>query len=113
MRKSDAVGASRRTKPQRFTDAYLRALKPKATRYEIVEPGKSGLAIRVGVSGSKTLAYLYRFDGRPKRLTLGLYRDISFADVATSIPTDQRGIAYLTLADARVALAEAQRKRSS
>lgn len=113
MRKSDAGGASRRTKPQRFTDAYLRSLKPKATRYEIVEPGKSGLAVRVGVSGSKTLAYLYRFDGRAKRLTLGLYRDSSVADVASSIPSDRRGIAYLTLADARVVLAEAQRKRSS
>ena len=113
MRKSDAGGARRRTKSQRFTDAYLRSLKPKATRYEIVEPGKSGLAVRVGVSGSKTLAYLYRFDGRPKRLTLGLHRDSSVADVASSIPSDRRGIAYLTLADARVALAEAQRKRSS
>ncbi len=114
MRDTDGDAQKRRTKPkpQRFTDPYLRSLKPRAARYEIIEPGKTGLTVRVAVSGAKTLSCLYRFGGTAKRLTLGIYRDNSVADLASSLPTNPRGIAYLTLADARVRLAEAQRKRS-
>jgi integrase len=90
----------------------LRSLKPKAARYEVIEPGKTGLTVRIAVSGSKTLSYLYRFDGRAKRLTLGIYRDSAVADLASGLSSDPRGIAFVTLADARVRLAEAQRMRS-
>ncbi len=110
----DAGAKKRRTKnkAQRFTDAYLRNLKPRALRYEEIEAGRTGLAVRVAVSGIKTLSYLYRFDGTAKRMTLGIYRDRQLIGVATSLQADQRGVSYVTLADARVALEEARRKRS-
>lgn len=96
----------------RFTDAKLRALKVKAERYEEVEDGATGLAVRVSVRGIKSFQYLYRFDGRPRRLTLGIYRDITDAAIAGA-SHDRRGLPYLTLADARVRLAEARRLRDS
>jgi len=66
----------------RFTDAKLRALKAKADRYEEVEEGATGLAVRVSVRGVKSFQYLYRFDGKPRRHTLGVYRDSAVADIA-------------------------------
>jgi len=57
--------------PKLFTDAYIRALKPKGTRYEVGEPG--GLKIRVGTSGKKTWVYTYRQNRRLRRMTLGQY----------------------------------------
>jgi len=96
----------------RFTDAKLRALKAKAERYEEVEDGATGLAVRVSVRGVKSFQYLYRFDSRPRRLTLGIYRDITDAGIAGA-RHDRRGLPYLTLADARVRLAEARRLRDS
>jgi integrase len=96
----------------RFTDAKLRALKAKADRYEEVEAGATGLAVRVSVRGVRSFQYLYRFDGKPRRLTLGIYRDIAVADVG-GVGHDRRGLPYLTLADARVRLAEARRLRDS
>ncbi len=94
----------------RFTDAKLRALKAKADRYEEVEDGATGLAVRVSVRGVKSFQYLYRFDGKPRRHTLGVYRDSADAHLAGTAH-DRRGLPYLTLADARVRLAEARRLR--
>jgi integrase len=94
----------------RFTDAKLRALKAKADRYEEVEGGATGLAVRVSARGVKSFQYLYRYDGKPRRLTLGIYRDIANAALAGAAH-DRRGLPYLTLADARVRLAEARRQR--
>jgi integrase len=96
----------------RFTDAKLRALKAKADRYEEVEDGVTGLAVRVSVRGIKSFQYLYRFDGKPRRHTLGVYRDVANADLVGAAH-DRRGLPYLTLADARVRLAEARRLRDS
>jgi len=94
----------------RFTDANLRAFKGKEQRYEEVEDGATGLAVRVSVRGVKSFQYLYRFDGKARRLTLGIYRDIAIVDIA-GVSHDRRGLPYLTLADARVRLAEARRLR--
>ena len=56
-----------------FTDRQISALKPKQERYEKVEPGRTGLRIRVTPRGVKTWGYLYRFEGRQKRLVFGTY----------------------------------------
>ena len=73
-----------------FTDASIRALKvtgKSGERYERFEPG--GLGVRVG-NRNKSFIFLYRHRGKARRMTLGRYPEMS-------------------LADARVALAEAQR----
>ncbi len=79
-------------KSKKFTDRYIVTLKPKAQRFEVPEPTRSGLAIRVAPSGRKSWAYRYHFEGRVRRLQLGVYPAVS-------------------LSDARVALAEAQRAK--
>src|SRR5215472_10940201 len=75
----------------RFTDKGIAALRPKGDRYEAWEDGRSGFGVRVAPSGRKSWLYMYRFDGKARRMTLGAY---------PAIP----------LATARVKFAEAKRK---
>lgn len=57
----------------RFTDRSIAALKAKADRYEVWEPNRTGLGVRVSPAGRRTFIYMYRFQGRPRRMTLGTY----------------------------------------
>ncbi len=57
----------------RFTDRTVAALKPKAERYEKWQDGRTGFGIRVSPAGRKSWLYMYRFEGRPRRMTLGTY----------------------------------------
>ena len=76
----------------KFTDRGLRALKPKAERYEVWEDNGKGLGLRVSPTGRKTFIFLYRYGGRSRRLTLGTFG---------------RPPTGLTLADAHLKHAEA------
>jgi integrase len=96
-----------------FTDRKIDNLKPAAARYEIAEGGNSGLAIRVSPRGTKTFSYLYRFDGKPRRLSLGAYRPAALMRATGAATHDAKGLPYLTLAEVRIKLAEARRKRDS
>src|SRR5260221_600818 len=71
----------------RFTDKAITALRPKAQRYEKWEGG--GFGVRVSPRGIKSWVWVYRFQGQPRRLTLGTYPDMGLAD------------AHIALADAR------------
>lgn len=57
----------------KFTDASVRALRRTSERYERFEDGKPGFGVRVSTQGRKTWIFVYRFKGRPRRLTLGVY----------------------------------------
>ena len=74
----------------RFTDRGVAALRPRPERFEVWEEGRTGFGLRVSPRGRKTWIWLYRFRGRPRRLCFGTYPE-------------------LTLADARVRLAEAKK----
>ncbi len=63
----------------RFTDRSIAALKPKTERYEKWEPGSTGLGVRVSPTSRKSWVYLYRFEGRPRRLTFGTYPKMPLA----------------------------------
>ena len=63
-----------------FTDAKIRALRPRRTRYELPEGGRTGLLIRVSPYGAKTWAVRYRYRGRQKRLAIGSYPELSLVD---------------------------------
>lgn len=63
----------------RFTDRSIAALKPKAERYEAWEDGRTGLGVRVSPKGRKTWVYLYRFDGKARRMGFGTYPAVSLA----------------------------------
>jgi hypothetical protein len=71
----------------KFTDKFIDALKPKAVRYEVWE-GR-GFGMRVSPHGVKTWVWMYHFDGRPRRMTLGTYPELPLAE------------AHVKLADAR------------
>jgi len=53
-----------------FTDIAIRNLQPADIRREIPDSGCGGLYVIVQPSGKKSFAVRYRFDGRPKKLTL-------------------------------------------
>jgi integrase len=63
----------------RFTDRSLKALKPKAERYEVWEDGQTGLGVRVSPKGRKSWIFMYRFIGKARRMGLGTYPAISLA----------------------------------
>jgi integrase len=72
-----------------FTDKQVNALRPKTVRYEVSEPGRSGLSIRVTPHGVKSWRFRYRLHGAQQRIVFGTYPSMSLAD------------AHLKLAEAR------------
>lgn len=61
----------------KFTPDAIDALEPRHSRYEVWGDDQPGFGIRVAPSGRKSWIYLYRHQGRPRRLTLGAYPALS------------------------------------
>lgn len=61
-----------------LSDAKLRALKPKAKLYRVADA--AGLCVEVDPSGSRRWRIRYRFAGKQKMLSLGVYPEVSLAD---------------------------------
>lgn len=61
-----------------FTDRSIQALRPKAKRYEAWEGG--GFGVRVTPKSRKSFIWLYRFNGKPRRMTFGRYPGLGLAD---------------------------------
>ncbi|MBE6442793.1 MAG: DUF4102 domain-containing protein [Desulfovibrio desulfuricans] len=57
--------------PFKLTDTAIRAAKPKEKRYKLADG--EGLYIEVAPSGGKWWRIKYRFGGKEKRLSLGVY----------------------------------------
>ena len=58
-----------------LTDTGIKGLKPKETRY-LVTDGR-GLCLEVLPSGKLSWLYRYRFSGRPEKVVIGRYPDMS------------------------------------
>lgn len=56
-----------------FTDVWLKNLKPRSNRFEIGDPGKKGLRLRVSPGGKKTFVWLCQVSGKMHRVNLGTY----------------------------------------
>jgi integrase len=54
-----------------LTDIAIRNLKPGSARQEIPDPAARGLYCIIEPSGFKSFAVRFRFDGKPKKLSLG------------------------------------------
>ena len=68
-----------------LTDAEIKALKPKGSRFDVRDGVVPGLLLRVGRNGSKTfvLAYKPRSSRQSKKLTLGRYPDLKLGEART------------------------------
>lgn len=61
----------------KFTDRFVLNLKPQTDRYEMWDG--SGLGVRISVKGRKSWVMVYRFQGKPRYSTLGVYPEMSVA----------------------------------
>lgn len=75
-----------------FTDRQILALKPRKSRYEVPEPGRTGLAIRVGPRNDKSWTLRYRYGGEQKRLILGQYPALGVADVRLKLAEAKKAL---------------------
>ncbi|MEQ8710963.1 MAG: pentapeptide repeat-containing protein [Rhodospirillales bacterium] len=66
-----------------FTEQTVAAVKPRPARFEIWGDDTPGFGLRVAPSGRKSWIYLYRHDGRARRLTLGVFPALSCAEART------------------------------
>ncbi|ODB94683.1 hypothetical protein A3197_18205 [Candidatus Thiodiazotropha endoloripes] len=62
----------------KFTDRKIKNLKPKSERYEVWEG--NGLGVRVTPKGVKSWVFMYRFQEKARRLTLGRYPKMTVAE---------------------------------
>lgn len=64
----------------KFTNSSIKALKAKSERFEQWEDNGKGFGVRVSPSGRKSWIYMYRYEGRARRMTLGVYPKMTLAD---------------------------------
>ncbi len=62
-----------------FTDYSIKRLEPKKERFEVWESNEKGFGLRVSPTGRKSFVYMYRFQGKSRRITFGNYPIISIA----------------------------------
>jgi len=90
-----------------LTDLQIRRLKPRRGRFEVSDG--NGLSLRVMPTGLKSYDFRYQFDGRPRRMTLGIYRTSPTGpEYHQATPVDK--LPFLTLTEARARCAEAKEK---
>ena len=64
--------------PQKLTDTAIRTAKPKEKPWKLTDGG--GLYIEIAPSGGKWWRLKYRYGGKEKRLSLGVYPFVSLKD---------------------------------
>jgi len=64
----------------KFTNRSIQSLKSKSERYEVWEDNGKGFGLRISLAGRKSCLFMYRFNGRARRMTLGNYPKTSLAD---------------------------------
>jgi integrase len=65
----------------KFTDKGLQALQPQKARYEVWEEGRTGLGLRISPKGRKSWVWMYRYNGKARRVSFGTYPQVGLADV--------------------------------
>lgn len=74
----------------KFTDKAIAALKPKAERYEVWEG--NGFGCRVTPRSVKSWVWLYRFQGKPRRMTFGTYPAMSLATARVKLAEAKKAL---------------------
>ena len=57
----------------RLTDSKVKSLRSKKSRDIVWAEGGTGLGLRVSPADRKSFIFMYRFDGKPRMMTLGPY----------------------------------------
>ncbi|MCX7279945.1 MAG: tyrosine-type recombinase/integrase [Burkholderiales bacterium] len=89
-----------------LTDTELKKLKQTEKTYKVAD--RDGMYVSVATSGTKSFRYDYRINGRRETLTIGRYDENLSSKVARGLEDLEYGIS-LTLAEARMLLADARR----
>ena len=66
----------------KLTDAKVKALKPKKARYVEWDNGW-GFGVRVSTAGRKTFVFMYRYEGRPRMMSIGPYPKVTLSEART------------------------------
>jgi integrase len=77
----------------RLTDKSIQAIKPKNDRYEVWEEGRRGFGMRITPRGVKTFIWMYRVNGKTRRLTLGAYPRMSLYEAHKALLHAQEKLA--------------------
>ena len=72
---------------KKITDARIRSLKPRQERYEVWD-GR-GFGVRVAPSGRKSFIFVYRLNGRSRRMTFGTYPAMSLVKANEALAAAQ------------------------
>jgi len=68
---------------KKLTDRAVKLLKARSERFEVWDSSAPGFGVRVSPAGRKSFIYLYRFEGRARRMTMGVYPRMSLATART------------------------------
>jgi integrase len=94
-----------------LTPISIKALRPKAKRYEVADGGCAGLKVVVFPSGKRSFVCRFRVAGRSRKLTLG---SCMVAPGVEEVPTaPEAGAGPLSLAAARALTMEALRTKAA
>lgn len=81
-------------KKSALTDFMIRNIaRPDQGQIEFWDTRIAGFGVRVSHGGSKAFVLLYRFNGRPRRMTLGRYPTLSLADARSMAHVASRAVA--------------------
>ena len=82
------------SKRLRFTDKAIANLKPHDARYEAWDKQRPAFGIRVGESGKKAWFFVYHFNGKARRVTLGQYPQMGLADAGVAYAEARRALEH-------------------
>jgi len=78
-----------------LTDIAIKNLaRPKHGQVEVWDPRIPGFGVRVSHAGTKSFVLVYRFNGRPRRLTLGRYPTLKLTDARALAHEALRALAH-------------------
>jgi integrase len=69
----------------RLTDSRIKSISPKESRFIEWEDGETGLGVRVFPSGVKSFVFMYRFDRKPRMMTIGKYPQVQLVEARRKV----------------------------
>jgi integrase len=74
----------------KLTDRTVSGLKKTGQRYEVWDDTRSAFGVRVGQSAKKSFVFMYHWEGKPRRMTLGQYPKMTLADAGVAFAEARR-----------------------